>query len=238
MSESPRGEEPRQDLPERLRCLGTAALGVLVIGALTRYNMSGTSVWSSTASPAYRSWDEYLLVNITGIFFLPCLLVLGLYRQPLSSYGVAAPAPGAARIAWVFYAAMAPVLVLISRQPVFYHQYPMLAAAGYAWPTLAAFELTYGFYFFCWEFFYRGFLTFGLGRALGYPAAIAIQSVGFGIMHYGKPVPEFYSSFAGGAILGWLAVRGGSFLPCFALHWAISATLDLLAIHARHTGLL
>ena len=80
-------------------------------------------------------------------------------------------------------------------------------------------------------------MLFGLRRAWGDIAAIVITSAGFGVMHIGKPVPEMISSFFGGAILGWLAIRGRSFLPCFVVHWVVSILMDLAAIHGRPGGL-
>jgi membrane protease YdiL (CAAX protease family) len=109
--------------------------------------------------------------------------------------------------------------------------------AGEDWAFFFYHQLTYGFYFFFWEWFYRGFLTFGLARGLGSPAAIVLQSVGFGIMHIGKPMPEVYGSFAAGIALGWLATKGRSFYPCFLLHWAVSVTFDILAVYARPGGI-
>ena len=64
-----------------------------------------------------------------------------------------------------------------------------------------------------------------------------LLSIGFGIMHIGKPMPEVYGSFIAGLALGWLAVRARSFYPCFLLHWAISITFDLLTIYARPGGI-
>src|SRR5438046_1846918 len=112
---------------------------------------------------------------------------------------------------------MLPVLVIASRQPQFFNFYPMQYRAGEDWTFFFYHQLTYGLYFFCWEFFYRGFLTFGLSRSLGFRAAIVLQSIGFGIMHVGKPMPEVYA--------------------CFVLHWAISATFDILTIYARPGGI-
>lgn len=64
-----------------------------------------------------------------------------------------------------------------------------------------------------------------------------IQALLFGIMHIGKPLQEVFGSFIAGIILGVLALRSRSFLPCFWLHWARSATFDLLVIRARPGGL-
>src|SRR5204863_6812623 len=130
---------------------------------------------------------------------------------------------GSGGLATLFFAAMLPILLVVSRFAVFQQTYPLQLQAAYSWPYLVYFEFTYGFYLLCWEWFYRGFLTFGLARAFGAVPAIVLQAIAFGIMHWGKPTPEFVSSFFGGAVLAWLALRARSFLPGFYLHWSIAA---------------
>jgi membrane protease YdiL (CAAX protease family) len=53
-------------------------------------------------------------------------------------------------------------------------------------------------------------------------------------MHYGKPHIEMIVSFPAGLILGLLALRAKSFLPCFVLHFAAALTFDILVIGSRH----
>ncbi len=76
-------------------------------------------------------------------------------------------------------------------------------------------------YMFCWEFFFRGFMLFGMAQGLGPVAAILLQTAIFGAAHWGKPMPEFYSSFAGGALLGWICWKEKSFAPAFYTHAAV-----------------
>ena len=213
----------------------TFVAGLVIIAFLTRYNI-GRGRFAFNSLP-YRTWEEYLLVNITGLTLLPFLLIFGGLRARAEEFGFRPADPPAARFALIFYFLMLPVLIVASRQPQFFQFYPMQYQAGQDWTYFAYHQLTYGLYFFCWEFFYRGFLTFGLARGLGFPAAIILQSIGFGIMHIGKPLPEVYGSFIAGLALGWLAVKGRSFYPCFALHWVISATFDVLTIYARPGGI-
>lgn len=217
--------------------IATLVGGGCIVAFLTRYNLRGYSVWAGGAYRPFRSWEEYLLVNVTGLVLPPMLLVLSTFRMRPDELGIRAPERGAGTLALIGFAAMLPILLVVSRFPVFQQTYPLQSQAAYSSSYLLYFEITYGFYLFCWEWFYRGFLTFGLSRAFGAAPAIALQAVAFGIMHWGKPMPEFLSSFVGGAILGWLALRARSFLPGFYLHWAISATLDALAIHAKPGGL-
>ncbi len=227
----------RPSAHDKLVTAGVGIVGLAVIAFLTHYNLTGYSVWAAGTKAGWRSWDEYILVNVAGLILPPFLLLFGVLRTDPAEFGLRAPDRGAAKVALAFFALMLPVLVIVSRRPEFYFKYPLVPAAANQWSALLAYELIYGFYFLCWEWFYRGFLTFGLSRSLGAAPAIILQAVGFGIMHYGKPTPEFISSFVGGAILGWMALRYRSFWPCFLLHWAISGTLDVLAIHARPGGL-
>ena len=214
----------------------TFGLGVLTVALLTRYNLTFCCVWSVGAIRPNYTFEEYLLVNIAGLVFFPFLLIFAL-RESVESFGFRAPEPGASRIALLLFAVMVPAIIVASRRPEFQSYYPIQPQAAYVWRYFVYFELVYGFYLFCWEFFYRGFLTFGLSRFTGQVMAIALQAVAFGLMHYGKPTPEFIGSFIAGGALGWLAIRARSFLPGFYLHWAVAFIFDVLAIHAKRGGI-
>lgn len=203
----------------------TLLVGGGIVAWLTAYNR--------------RTWigPDFLLVNNAWLLFVPLLVVFGLFRESAERFGFKRPEGLASRYALVFFLFMVPFLVVACRFPTFHTYYPMFAPAAYDWNVLLYWEVVYGFYMFCWEFFYRGFLTFGLKRAFGVVPAIVLQTAAFGLMHYGKPFPEFIGSFIAGAALGWLAVKGRSFLPCFAIHWAVSISFDLLAIWAKPGGL-
>lgn len=73
-------------------------------------------------------------------------------------------------------------------------------------------------YMFCWEWFHRGFLLFGIAQSLGAIPAIIIQAGLFGLAHAGKPLPEQYGAYAGGLILGTIAWRQKSFATAFYTH--------------------
>jgi membrane protease YdiL (CAAX protease family) len=230
--------EPTEPAPERRSALviswSSLLTGAVIVAFLTRYNLRNYTVWSTATNLSSRSFEEYLAVNITLLMLPPFLLVFGLFRKPADDFGFAPPQRGSGRVALLFFAVIIPMLLVASRFQEFRATYPLQSQAVYSWRFFFYFEIVYGFYLFCWEFFYRGFLTFGLRSAFGDIAAVGLQALAFGIMHYGKPPLEFISSFFGGAILGWLAIRARSFFPGFLLHWAIAFSLDCLAIHARH----
>ncbi len=114
--------------------------------------------------------------------------------------------------------------------------------------ALLYYELAMGFYMFCWEFFFRGFLLFGLQKSpLGTWGAVIVQALLFMLLHWAwkdhnhasKPSLEVLSALPGGLILGVLAIRTRSCIYGFLAHWAISMTLDLFLLVPfifRHFG--
>ena len=87
---------------------------------------------------------------------------------------------------------------------------------------------TLAVYMFCWEFFFRGFLLFGMTQGFGSVLAVIAQAVLFGMTHLGgKPIAEAVGAFGGGLILGALCWKEKSFAPAFYTHalihllWAI-----------------
>jgi membrane protease YdiL (CAAX protease family) len=79
-------------------------------------------------------------------------------------------------------------------------------------------------YMFCWEWFFRGFLLFGMAQGFTVIPAVILQTVIFGLAHTGKSDVEMYSSFAGGLLLGVICWREKSFLPAFFAHVLVHVT--------------
>ena len=184
-----------------------------------------------------HGYEEYLVTNMAALFWLPMMLILFIIRQGPSEFGFAlGDSERGYRLAGLLFLAVLPVLVIAARMEEFQSYYPIQKQAAHDTAYFGYFALTYGMYLFCWEFFFRGFLLFGLAKLLG-PWSVLVQAVAFGIMHIGKPPPEVAASFAAGVVLGIVALRARSFLPCFVLHWASAIVFDVLVIMAAR-GLL
>jgi uncharacterized protein len=95
--------------------------------------------------------------------------------------------------------------------------------------VLLYYELFVGFYMLAWEFFWRGYMLFGLKERFGF-YAIFIQMVPFFILHRGKPEIETFSSIFAGLILGIQAWRANSFIYCFLTHWSVMIFVDTLSV--------
>lgn len=179
-----------------------------------------------------HGYEEYLVMNIAALFLVPTIFVLLVIRQEPSSFGFAlGDARWGYRLAGLLFLAVLPVLIIAATMKEFQAYYPIQKRAAHDLTYFLYFELTYGVYLFCWEFFFRGFLLFGLARLMG-SWSVLVQAAAFGVMHIGKPPLEVAASFAAGVILGMVALRAKSFVPCFVLHWASAVTFDVLVIMA------
>ncbi len=133
-------------------------------------------------------------------------------------------------IALAATAVMLPFLFWASRDPntrAFYHSYfpSTTNATGWLW-LIGSLVI----YMFCWEWFHRGFLLFGMAQGFGVVAAIVLQAIVFGAAHWGKPPVEMWSSFGGGLLLGALCWREKSFLPAFLIHALVHVVWAILVL--------
>ncbi|HEX5324230.1 MAG TPA: CPBP family intramembrane glutamic endopeptidase [Capsulimonadaceae bacterium] len=206
-------------------------------------------------NPYLGNFETYRLVNCGLLLFVPLCLILLFLRQSPAHFGVARGDRRQglkwAGIAWL---AMLPLLIFTATRPDFqtYYGESLSQALGYgaryayspylrphvAPAGLLYYEMGTGFYLFCWEFFFRGFLLFGLARArfIGPIGAIVLQAIPFTLLHWSlvpaasKPPLEIASAFFGALALGALAWRTRSFVYGFLVHWAVSITLDLFLL--------
>ena len=121
---------------------------------------------------------------------------------------------------------LVPLLYLNSLSPEFQAEYPLTRLAGLSAGTFVLWELSRLVYYVAWEYFFRGFMLFGLRQRFGDFAAIAIQTVPSTIIHIGKPEGEMLAAIVGGVLLGALAIRTRSLLYPLALHWLVGGFVD------------
>jgi membrane protease YdiL (CAAX protease family) len=84
------------------------------------------------------------------------------------------------------------------------------------------------------EFVYRGFLMLTLARVFG-PIALIVALYPFTLTHLLKPEAELLSTFAGGAVYGWVTWRTRSIIWGAAAHVYI-VTLVISAVGGPATG--
>lgn len=129
----------------------------------------------------------------------------------------------------VFYLIMVVILVLAFKFTNLKNVYPLYRSAAKGMNYFLIYQLVKIIYMFGWEFFFRGFMLFGLEKKFG-KASILIQTIPFAIMHSRKPELEAYGSIFAGIFLGIIALRARSFLPCAILHFVVALTADIIGI--------
>ncbi len=203
--------------------------------------------------------EEYHIVNVACLLWLPVVVIMLGLKQTPAEFGLR---PGDRRLGWTWvaigYFIMLPGVIIVAHQPDFAKYYVLrltqpLEIVNWApvpyvpYPTplkMFYYETLMGVYFFCWEFFFRGFLLNGLahGRRVGPWAAIVLQSIPFMLLHWSltagaaKPTLETLSAFPGGIALGYLALRTRTFFYGFLIHWLMAGTLDLMVVWPQLTA--
>jgi len=129
----------------------------------------------------------------------------------------------------VFYLIMVIILLIAFKYTNLKNIYPLSRRAAQGFNHFLTYQLVQLFYMSMWEFFFRGFMLFGLEKKFG-KASILIQTIPFAIMHYRKPQLEAYGSIFAGIFLGIIGLRARSFLPCALLHFSVALTADIIGI--------
>lgn len=214
---------------DKRRDAGLLALCVGIIALLFTYNRQPYSAvsWAHSPPQVLRTHEEYLLVNCCALL-LPLVALLSAGGR-LAPYGIGRGNRWGWKMAGVCYLLMLPLLWWAAGRPDFQQTYPLYRMARYSTSALLYHELTYSFYLWCWEMFFRGVLTSICWRWMGW-AGVVLQSLVFALMHVGKPIPEVAGSFVAGVVLGTIAIRTGSFLPGFVCHGLVSATMDIFVL--------
>ena len=227
----------------------TLAIG-LAISTLLLWKNGG---WTAFRAPiGFHGFDDYNLFNIATLLLPPLTWILVVLRRDLSDFGLT---PGNAKAAMVFALVVAAIFTPIcflffSKLPEvqgYYIRYLSSSSVLYdmRWQSghyvggkidygrLVYHETVMWFYMLAWEWFFRGYLLFGLRKIMPTWAAATVQMLPFFILHVGKPAGEFWSSLAGGLILAPIAIRYRSFLPCFLGH-ALLSTINDIAVLYHH----
>lgn len=186
--------------------------------------------------PLAESYPYFYWFLTTGLslFLIPILLAMIGTKEELKDYGIQL---GNQSIGWCVSLTacilMIPVVFLaVKLHPPFLAKYPFSKVVGNSLLAFSLYQLAYGVYMFSWEFFFRGFMLFGLEKRFG-NYSILIQTIPFAVMHFSKPLPEALGSIIAGLLLGVLALETRSFIYGAVIHWLVAMTMDTVCVLLR-----
>lgn len=166
-------------------------------------------------------------------FIIPLIFIKWRLKKPLRRFGLSA---GDRKFGFGFVIVALPLLVvpliyLGSGMPDIQAEYPLAKILLQRHDLIFWYEAAYVvFYYIAWEFFFRGFLLFGLKQRFGAMNAVLIQTISSCLIHLGKPDGEILGSIVIGIVFGALALRTRSIWYVFILHAAIGVSTDLFVI--------
>ena len=171
------------------------------------------------AAAIYSFLTCFLLLGI-----VPALIVKIVFREKLADYGVCLG--NRARTIRTFLI-MGPLFALggflASKNAAVAEYYPINPIAG---RMFALHVFTYLLCYAGWEFYFRGFMQFGLRERFGDANSILVQVVASTLLHIGTPGSEAFGAIFGGMLWGLVAFRTRSLLSGYLQHSLLGITLD------------
>jgi membrane protease YdiL (CAAX protease family) len=206
-------------------------------GLLDQIGLSGAAEWARArldrlTPGGIDRWTYWALVCFLSYTILPALLIRLVFRERLADYGV--KLRGAFTDGWVYLVMLVvvgPLVWVASHNPQFQEHYPFyqLPRGDPLWPNFWRWELVYGLQFVGVEFFFRGFLVYGLKRRFG-AYAIVVMTVPYCMIHFGKPLPETLAAIFAGLALGFMSLRTRSIVLGVAIHMTVALSMDFASM--------
>ncbi len=179
-----------------------------------------------------RQFHEHLWAHVSALVLLMIVPLLVCWRlEGWTPRDLGFRIRGAGKEVFVvlaLWAAMIPLVYLVHDSASFAQTYPRLDAARGNMQLYFIYESFYLVKWIAWEFFFRGFMLFGLGRDF-LNRAVLVSTIPFALMHFGKPELETASAVIAGLVLCFIALRSKSIWPGVLLHWLVASTMDFFA---------
>ncbi len=191
----------------------------------------------TSANAQFNRLVWWSVVQIAGYTVLPVLLITVGFRESVRDFGLRLTGTGRQAAAYLLLLALVlPPVIAASFTGPFQARYPFYdpAPAEAWWPFLWTWWALYALQFVALEFFFRGFLLFGLERVFGY-TAVFLMIIPYVMIHFQKPALEAVAAIIAGFVLGTLALKTRSIWWGAALHVAVAMAMDLSAL--THKGL-
>lgn len=169
--------------------------------------------------------------SIIGLYWLlPMGVIKLVFKQSLSDYGLSFRGLRSHYLPYLLlFGIMLLPLLIAASTPAFKQVYPFFKYVRTSWVLFLIWQLAYGLQFAAVEFFFRGFLLFGLFPRLG-AYTFFITSIPYCMIHFSKPMGESLGAIVAGVVLSYLAYKSRSIWGGAALHWSVALSMDLAAV--------
>jgi len=168
------------------------------------------------------------------MFLVPVLTIKFVFNKNMADFGFSTGdrAYGLKTILISVPLLVIPLIFIASKMSDVRAEYPMAKLILTRHDLIFWYEASYVlFYYIAWEFFFRGFLLFGLKDRFGSMNAVLIQTISSCLIHIGKPEGEILGSIIIGIIFGAIALHTRSIWYVFILHALIGVLTDIFIIY-------
>lgn len=171
----------------------------------------------------WAKWAWHHLSSLVLFFIIPIVLIKKGLKDSLSTFGLGIGDWKFGLTATAIAFVVMPFLVynssLNEQHRLFYaNEFPLQLATSSAL-YFVYWAITYLPHYLGWEFFFRGYIGFGMKKQYGAFMAIMLQTLLTTLMHIGKPEGETWGAAVGGIYLGLLTYRSNSIWYAVIFHW-------------------
>ena len=228
----------RWDILKNKSFIFKSLFGILIYSLSSSISFDGVNNLFTLPNNVIHYWTVGLKKLFRVLFvLLPIYFVFKWFKDDKSSrfYGL-----HFGKFNWKIYfkmfLIMIPLIFIASFESQFKSFYPIMSTFGAEsyyqkspFILMLYSEICYGFNFVTVEFFFRGFLIFGMVEYFGKSAVLPMVSF-YAFIHFGKPIGEAISSVFGGYILGVISLKTESILGGIYLHILVAWMMELMSL--------
>lgn len=168
---------------------------------------------------------------------VPLGMILLVYREPLTRYGLSAEHLLESFLWWIPVAAVTGLIsYYVARSPKNLECYPQIRTDRWSERLLALSALSWLGYLMGYEFMFRGFLLFSCLDSFGYWPALIINLSLYSLVHVPKGAREAFGSLLIGFFLCYLTLLFGSFWFALFTHITIALSNEWFSL-GFHPGM-
>ena len=169
------------------------------------------------------------------MFIIPFVFIKTKMKKSMKDFGFGI---GDKKFGLIFLVIVIPIIAVViyfsAKMPDIQQEYPISKIIISRHDLVIWHELSYIlFYYIAWEFFFRGFMLFGLKDKFGGFNAILIQTIASCLIHLGKPSGETLGSIFYGVLFGAIALRTRSIWYVLIAHIVTGVLTDLFVVFCR-----